>query len=81
MLYIIFQSINPSTNIGISNLRGEIEKKPMSKFGNNVNYILDDMPSKYTIIIESFYIMKTMFVNFSDIFCRVQTPYPTTSLN
>ena len=45
MLYLIFKRINPVTRIGVSNLKEEIQKANLAKFGNNVKYLLDDMSS------------------------------------
>ena len=44
--------INPATSIGVSNLKDEIEKATLSKFGNNVKDLLCDMSSNYSIIID-----------------------------
>ena len=52
MLYIIFKSINPDIMIGFSNLKDEIEKSTLSKFGTNVKDLIDEMSSNYTIIID-----------------------------
>ena len=43
MIYLIFKSINPYTSIGVYNLKDDIEKSTLSKFGNNVKDLLDDM--------------------------------------
>ena len=52
MIYLIFKSINPATRISISNIKDEIEKQTIAKFGNNVIDILDDMSSNYSIILD-----------------------------
>ena len=52
MLYLIFKRINLATRIGVSNLKYEIEKKNLAKFGNNVKNLIDDMSSNYSIIID-----------------------------
>ena len=51
MIHVILKIINPDTRIGVSNLKSEIKKATLSKFGNNVKDILDDMSSNYSIII------------------------------
>ena len=43
MIYLIFKSINPDTRIAVSNLKDEIDKSTLAKFGNNIKYLLDDM--------------------------------------
>ena len=50
MFYLIFERINPSTRIGVSNLKDEIEKATLAKFGNNVKDLLDNMSSNNYII-------------------------------
>ena len=52
MLYPIFKNINPATRIGVSNLKYEIEKSTLAKFGNNAKELLDDMSSNYSIFID-----------------------------
>ena len=52
MLYLLFKSINLATRIGVSNLKHEIEKSTLANFGNNVKYLLSNMSSNYTIIID-----------------------------
>ena len=52
MLYILFKRINPATRIGVSNLKDEIDKTTLAKFGNNLKDLLDDMSSNYTTIID-----------------------------
>ena len=51
MLHILFKNTNTKTKTGISNLKDEIEKMKLYKFGINVKYILYDIYSKLTIII------------------------------
>ena len=43
MIYLLFKRINPATRIGFSNLKYEIEKETLDKFGNNVKDLHDDM--------------------------------------
>ena len=45
MICLILKIINTDTRIGFSNLKYEIEKATLAKFGNNVKYLLDDMSS------------------------------------
>ena len=52
MIYLLFKIINPDTRIGVSNLKYEIEKATLAKFGNNVKDLLDEMSSNYYIIID-----------------------------
>ena len=52
MVYLIFKIINPSTRMGVSNLKYEIGKATLAKFGNIINYLLDDMDSNDSIITE-----------------------------
>ena len=52
MFYLIFERINPSTRIGVSNLKDEIEKATLAKFDNNVKDLLDYMSSNYSIVID-----------------------------
>ena len=52
MLYIIFKSINSDTRIGDSKLKDETEKETLAKFGNNVKYLLGDMSSNYSTILD-----------------------------
>ena len=49
MIYILFKIINPDKSIGVYNLKDEIEKSTLAKFGNNIKYIIDDMSSNYSI--------------------------------
>ena len=51
MIYLLFKSINPDKSIGVSNLKDEIEKSTLAKFGNNIKDLLDDMSSNYSINI------------------------------
>ena len=51
MSYLLFKSTNPSTRICISNLKDKINKANISKFGNNVKDLLEDIYSNYSIII------------------------------
>ena len=43
MIYLLFNIIKPATKIGVSNLKYDIEKTTLAKFGNVVKYLLDDM--------------------------------------
>ena len=52
MLNVLFKITNPVTRIGVSNLKYEIRKSNIAKFGKNVKDILDDMYSNYTIFID-----------------------------
>ena len=47
MIYLISKIINPNTRIGVSNLKDEIEKATIAKFGNHPKVLLDDMSSNY----------------------------------
>ena len=51
MVYLLFKSINPDIMIGVSNLKYEIDKATLAKFGNNVKDLIDDMSYSYSIII------------------------------
>ena len=51
MLYLLIKRINPDTRIGASKLKDEIEGSTIDKFGNNVKYLLYDMFSNYSLII------------------------------
>ena len=51
MLYLLFKIIIHTTSLGIYKLKDKIEKTAISKFGNNVEDILDEIYSNYTIII------------------------------
>ena len=50
MIDFIFKRINPDTSIATSNMKDEIMKTTISKLGNNIKYLIDDMYSNYTII-------------------------------
>ena len=52
MIHLLLKLINPTTKMWVSNLRDKIEKAIVSKFINNVKYLLDDILSNYNIIIE-----------------------------
>ena len=52
MIYLLFKRINPATIIGASNRKDEFDKATLAKFGNNIKYLLDDMYSNYSIIID-----------------------------
>ena len=51
MFYLIFKNINPDARIGVSNLKYDIEKSTLAKFGNNIKDLPDDMYSNYPTII------------------------------
>ena len=51
MIDFIFKRINPDTSISTSNMRDEILKATISKIGNNIKYLIDDVYFNYTIII------------------------------
>ena len=52
MIDLIFKSINPAKMIAFSTLKYVIEKSTLTKFGNNIKDLLDDMYSNYSIIID-----------------------------
>ena len=52
MLYFILKGINPYIRIGISNLKYDIDKATLATFGNHVKYLLDNMSSNYSNIID-----------------------------
>ena len=52
MLYLLLKRTKPVTRIDVSNLKYEIEKATISKFGKNVKDLLDYMSSNYSIIID-----------------------------
>ena len=43
MIELLFKNINPDTRIGVFNLKYEIGKTILSKFGNNGKDLIDDM--------------------------------------
>ena len=51
LIYLLFKIINPAKNIGVSNLKDEIDKATLDKFGNNVKELLDEIYSNYSIIL------------------------------
>ena len=51
MIDILLKRINQATIIGVSNLKYEIEKATLVKYGNNIKYILDKMSSNLNMII------------------------------
>ena len=53
MISLIFKSTNPTTRIGVSNLKDETEKATLAKFGNNVKDFLGNTSSNYLIIIDN----------------------------
>ena len=44
MICLLFKSINPATRICVSNLKYEIDKATLSKFGNKANTLLMTCP-------------------------------------
>ena len=52
MIYLIYKIINPDTSIDVSNIKGEIRKSTIAKFGNNVEDLIEKMSSNYSIIID-----------------------------
>ena len=46
MLYCIFKSINSATMIGIFTFKNEIERSILSKFGNIVKGLINDIYAK-----------------------------------
>ena len=52
VIHLLFKIVNPTSSIGVSNLKNEIEKETLARFGNDVKNIIDDISSNYTIIIE-----------------------------
>ena len=52
VICFIFKIIKPDTRFGVSNSKYLIEKSTLAKFGNNFKYLLDDMTSNYSIILE-----------------------------
>ena len=52
MIYLIFKSIKQAPIIVVYNLKYLIEKSTLTKFGNNIKDLLDDMSSNYSIIID-----------------------------
>ena len=49
MIYLMSKKTNPDTRINVSNLKDEIGKSTLAKFGNNVEDLLDDISSNYSI--------------------------------
>ena len=52
MIHPLFKKINQAKRLGVSNLKYEIEKSTLSKFGSNVKDLIDEMSSNYSIIID-----------------------------
>ena len=52
MLYLLLKSTSPDTRIGVFNLKHEIDKSTLANFVNNIKYIIDDMSSNYSIIVD-----------------------------
>ena len=53
MIYLLFKSTNTDKSIDVSNLKDELEKTTLAKFGNNIKDLLDDMSSNYSINIDT----------------------------
>ena len=70
ILYLILKIINPYTRIGVSNIKYEIEKSTLYKYGNDSKYILDDISSNYTIIIDNGGVMMIMLSISPGIYCQ-----------
>ena len=51
MFYLIFKMISPASRIFISNLKDDIDKSTLSKFGDNLKDLLGDMSKNYFIVI------------------------------
>ena len=49
---LLLKIIKPATRIGVSNLKDEIEKATLAKFGNNEKDLLDYISSNFSIIID-----------------------------
>ena len=52
MRYLLLKISKPDTRIRVSNLKDKIGKSTLARSGNIVKDLLDDMPSKYSIIID-----------------------------
>ena len=50
MIELILKSKKPATRIGVSNIKYEMERSNIAKFGNNVKDLLGDMSSNESII-------------------------------
>ena len=64
----------------ILNLKGEIEKVSLTKFGNSLRDLLNGMLSNYTIIIKKLDVMSSTCVTSLDISFQVQIPLSNDSL-
>ena len=80
MLDLIFKIIKPATRIGVSNLKYEIEKANLAKFGNNVKYLLDDISSNYSIIIDKREPHEDYVGTSLGLYCQVQSKISIVSL-
>ena len=45
MIQLLLKIINTATRIGVSNLKDEIKKTTLAKFGNNLKYFHDEIYS------------------------------------
>ena len=52
MIYLLLKIINPAAGISVSNLKDEIEKSALEKFGNNLKDLLEYMSSNYSIVVD-----------------------------
>ena len=52
IICLISKIRNPDTRIGVSNQKDEIWKAILAKFGNNVKYLLYEMSSNYSTVID-----------------------------
>ena len=73
MIYLIFKSINLDTRIGVSNLKDKIKKSTLTKFGNNIKDLIDDMSSNYSIIVDKVNLRENYVRQFLGIYCQGQT--------
>ena len=52
MLQLIIQSIKPTTRVGVSNFKMNIQTETLAMFDNNVNNVLDKMDYNYQEVLE-----------------------------
>ena len=52
LLFIIFSKVNPSTRVGVSSFKKNIEKANLAKHKNNLELMLTDMKQNYSKIVE-----------------------------
>ena len=66
MIHLLFKGTNPVTSIGVSNLKYEIEKSTLAKFGKMLNkFLIKCIPSTISLIIRE-KVMMVMFNIYSD---------------